>query len=93
MLKLKDLYASYGQKKILKGINFEAGKDEIIAVVGESGTGKTTLAMSIMGLLEHNASDARTEGEIIFNGLNLCQLDVKGWKPIRWKQISMCFKM
>ncbi|MDZ7838904.1 MAG: ABC transporter ATP-binding protein [Actinomycetota bacterium] len=92
MLKVKDLHASYGQKKILKGINFEAGKDEIIAVVGESGTGKTTLAMSIMGLLDNSVSGARTEGEIIFNGLNLCQLDTKGWKPIRWKQISMVFQ-
>jgi len=92
MLEVKDLYAGYGPKTILKDISFTAAPGEIVAIVGESGTGKTTLAMSIMGMLGQQSKDGRTKGGIYFNGINLCGADKQQWASIRWKKISMVFQ-
>jgi len=50
MLKIKDLYKSYGKLSVLKGINLEVGAGEVIVIIGPSGSGKSTLLRCINGL-------------------------------------------
>lgn len=41
-IKVKNIHKSYGEKKVLKGLNFEAKQGEVIAVIGKNGAGKST---------------------------------------------------
>ena len=70
-LELKNVHFSYGQKKILDGVNLKIEKGKTIALVGSSGAGKSTLADLIPRF--HDVS----EGEITIDGINLkeCKLD------------------
>jgi len=87
LLEIKDLRVSYDQDIILNGIDLELPAGETLAIVGESGTGKTTLGLSIMRLLEGKA-----QGAIRFNGKDLLKLPDKEMQPIRWNQIAMVFQ-
>jgi len=63
MLSIKDLLVSFGKKQILRGIDLSLERGECLAIIGESGAGKTTLGLSIMGLAGGSAT-----GEISFQG-------------------------
>src|SRR4030042_2351410 len=75
--------------KVVSGLNFEINEAEIFGLVGESGCGKSITALSIMGILPHNAF---AEGEINFNGRNLLKLDRESMRRLRGKEISMIFQ-
>ncbi len=68
LLKVKGLEASYGELKVLWGIDLEVDKGEIVAVVGPNGAGKTTLLRTIVGLLRED------KGDIIFEGKRINDL-------------------
>ena len=51
MLHLKDVFVSYGQSEALHGVSFEAARNEIVAIMGRNGMGKTTLFKALMGVL------------------------------------------
>lgn len=68
MLSLSDYTVSYGQSEVIHGIDFSVGKNEIVAVVGRNGMGKTTLMKSLVGMIAHKA------GQIILDGLNVSKL-------------------
>lgn len=51
MLKVSDIYVSYGQSEALHGISFTAESNETVAIMGRNGMGKTTLFKSLMGIL------------------------------------------
>ena len=65
MIKLKNLHKSFGDLHVLKGIDLQIDKGEIVAIVGLSGSGKSTV-LRCMNLLEEP-----TKGEIIFEGRNI----------------------
>ena len=92
MLRVCNLEASYGDKKILRGLSFEISSGDIIALVGESGTGKTTIALSIMGLLKYQSANAKISGEILFKGMDLCRAKESELRAVRWKKISIVFQ-
>jgi len=83
MLKLEALEVSYGEKKILNGIDLELKDGESLAVIGESGAGKTTLALSLMRLV-----DGSVKGKILFNGLDLLSLPEKAINELRGDRIA-----
>ena len=87
MLKIKDLRVNYGQERVLTGIDLEVRDGECVAIVGESGAGKTTLGLSIMRLVDGNV-----RGEILLNGVDLLSLPEKSMKEIRWDRVSMVFQ-
>ena len=62
MIKLQQLYKSFGELEILKGIDLEIAKGEVVVIIGPSGSGKSTL-LRCMNMLE-----VPTSGEIIFEG-------------------------
>ncbi len=55
VLSAKDIYKSYGQLPILKGVNLEVEKGEIVSIIGKSGAGKSTL-LHILGTLDNSDS-------------------------------------
>ncbi|MDU4933873.1 MAG: amino acid ABC transporter ATP-binding protein [Peptostreptococcaceae bacterium] len=70
MIKIKNLNKSFGDIRVLKGIDLEMDKGEIMAIVGPSGSGKSTLLRCI------NLLEIPTEGEIIFEGTNIADKKV-----------------
>lgn len=52
MLKIDNLHAYYGKSHVLHGVNFEVGQGEIVALLGRNGSGRSTTAKAIMGLVE-----------------------------------------
>lgn len=87
MLKIKDLRVNYGREEVLSGIDLEVKPGGSLAIIGESGAGKTTLGLSIMRLVE-----GTVRGEIFFNGLDLLSLPEESVREIRWSQVSMVFQ-
>ena len=83
MLEVKNLRKKFGYKEVLKGINLNVSKGEVIGIIGPSGCGKSTLLRSI------NYLDPPTSGQIIFNGTLVD--DHKNLSRIRQK-IGMVFQ-
>ena len=52
MIEVKDIWKSFGELEVLKGVHLEVKKGEIVAIIGKSGAGKTTL-LQIIGTLDH----------------------------------------
>ena len=65
MLKIKSLKKNFGSKKVLKGIDLEVNKGDIVGIIGPSGCGKSTLLRTI------NLLEIPTSGIINFEGKNL----------------------
>ncbi|MDP2325231.1 MAG: ATP-binding cassette domain-containing protein, partial [Gammaproteobacteria bacterium] len=51
MLQIANLSVSYGQSAVIRNLNFSAAKNEVLAIMGRNGMGKTTLFKSLMGVL------------------------------------------
>ena len=85
MIEIKDIYKTFGENEVLRGISavFEPGKNNLI--IGGSGSGKTTLLKCIVGLHEP------TKGQVAFNGQNFTEMDFEQRVPIR-KEIGMLFQ-
>jgi peptide/nickel transport system ATP-binding protein len=92
MLKVKNLEVSYGNKKVLNNLNFELAGKDMVAVIGESGTGKTTLALSLMGLLPWQSDNVKISGQVLFKGKDMCKIKESVLRIIRWKKISIVFQ-
>ncbi len=86
MIKAENITKSFGSLQVLKGIDLEVGKGEIVSIVGPSGAGKTTLLL-IMGTLEK--ADA---GNVIIDGQNLNRLSEKKLSDFRNKNIGFVFQ-
>lgn len=91
LLNVKNLIMYYrttrGDVKAVDNVSFSLNRGETIAVIGESGCGKSSLAKSIIRLLPRNVSVYK--GTILFNGINLMDLDEEEFrKKIRWSKIT-----
>ncbi|SFN10870.1 ABC transporter ATP-binding protein [Variovorax sp. OV329] len=64
MLKLQDIHAYYGKSHVLHGVSFEVGKGEIVALLGRNGSGRSTTAKAIMGLV-HAEGGMQWQGQDI----------------------------
>lgn len=85
MIDIKDIYKTFGENDVLKGISatFHTGKNNLI--IGGSGSGKTTLLKCIVGLHEP------TKGQVFFEDENFTDMDFTQRVPIR-TQIGMLFQ-
>ena len=94
LLSVKNLTIGYKTKKgLLKAvdnISFDLEKGSPLGFVGESGCGKTTIGMALMGLLPENA--VILDGSIQFQGEDLVLLKEKQWRRVRGAKIAMIFQ-
>ena len=90
LYKLKNINLNYllngNNIKILKNINFEIKKDERVAIIGESGSGKTSLLMLMSGL------ESPSNGSIVFDKEDLSKINEKRRTEIRRKKIGLIFQ-
>jgi lipoprotein-releasing system ATP-binding protein len=86
MIEIKNIEKSYGDLKVLKGINLQFNRSEIATVVGASGAGKSTL-LHIIGTL-----DKPDSGEIIINGESPCKMNEQELATFRNAQIGFVFQ-
>ena len=90
LYKLKNINLNYllngNNIKILKNINFEIKKNERVAIIGESGSGKTSLLMLMSGL------ETPTNGSIVFDKEDLSKINEKRRTEIRKKKIGLIFQ-
>jgi len=92
LLKVEDLClyfrASYGAVRAVERVSFELARGQTLAIIGESGCGKTSLARAILRLLPRNI-DTYT-GRVFLNGTDVMKLsDERFRRDVRWVQISM----
>ena len=94
LLEIKDLKVRYVVGKevseAVNGITLTLNKGETLGLVGETGAGKTTTALSILNMLPQYVS--RAEGEILFHGRDVLKMKNRELRKMRGKQISMVFQ-
>ena len=86
MLSGKNLHKKYGAVEVLKGVDIDVTKGEIVSIVGSSGAGKSTL-LHILGTL-----DRADFGEVSFNGNSINSLEGKKLAAFRNKHIGFVFQ-
>ncbi len=86
MLQVKDIYKKYGNLQVLKGINLNIEKNEVVSLVGASGAGKSSL-LQIIGTLDRPDS-----GQVLINGISAFELSPKDLAIFRNKQIGFIFQ-
>jgi len=95
ILEVKDLHVSFdtyaGEVKAVRGVSFHLNKAEAIAIVGESGCGKSVTAQSIMKLIPMPPGRIKS-GNIIFNGVDITNFSDKKMEAIRGSEIGMIFQ-
>ena len=80
------LRTARGMRRAVDGVSFSIGEGEILGVAGESGSGKTITALSLLGLLPIGA---RTSGSVRFQGRQLLGLSRKQLREVRGKQVAL----
>lgn len=86
MIQLEGITKSFGTLQVLKGIDLEIAKGEVVSIVGPSGAGKTTL-LQIMGTL-----DKPDSGRIVLNGTEVNRLKEKELSAFRNREIGFVFQ-
>ncbi len=86
MISAKGIYKAYGEIKVLRGIDMEISKGEIVSIVGASGAGKSTL-LHILGTL-----DQPDKGSVLFDNVNINTLKGKKLAAFRNKHVGFIFQ-
>ncbi len=92
LLAIQDLHVSFNGHtpdgppvRAVDGVSFALAAGASLAIVGETGSGKTTLARALLGL--HPPGSVR--GSIRLDGDELTTRDENGWRPIRWRRVAL----
>lgn len=86
MIQIEGITKSFGQLQVLKGIDLNINKGEVVSIVGPSGAGKTTL-LQIMGTL-----DRADSGRVIINGTDISRMKEKELSAFRNREIGFVFQ-
>lgn len=86
MIKISNIRKSFGEVEVLKGIDLDIQKGEIVSIVGQSGAGKTTLLQIIGTLLRPDA------GMVEINGVDVTSLSEKSVSKFRNQNIGFVFQ-
>jgi peptide/nickel transport system ATP-binding protein len=88
-LEVRGLRVRYPEVVVLRDVSFAIAHNEVVGLLGESGCGKSTSALAILGLLPHGSAAA---GSVRFGGRELLTLREPEWRQIRGSAISMVFQ-
>lgn len=95
LLEIKDLYVQYNTDEsvvhALNGFSLSMNKGDSLGLVGETGAGKTTMALSILRLLPEQVGEI-TGGSIHYNGIDILHADKHQMRKLRGAEISMIFQ-
>src|ERR1044071_5337606 len=80
-----------GVAKAINGVSFELHEGETLAILGESGSGKSVTAQAIMGILDMPPARI-AKGEIRFQGRNLLEMGREERRLVRGRQVAMIFQ-
>ena len=89
MIKATNIQKSYGDLKVLQGVDLEIKKGEVVSIVGASGAGKTTL-LQILGTLDTPTN--KGESTLVINDTDVNQLNDKGLAQFRNEHIGFIFQ-
>ena len=89
LLTIKDLTLSIGDAQILHDVDLTLERGEIVAITGESGSGKSMTALSVMGLLPQRA---QTSGQILLDGTDILQTSEPDLCALRGNAMGMVFQ-
>ncbi len=96
LLEVKNLAVSYhgyaGEVKSVRRVSFDVYKGETLAVVGESGCGKSVTAKSIMNLIKVPPAEIKEGSEILFNGEDVLKFDKKRLSHYRGGEAAIIFQ-
>ena len=95
LLAVEDLHVQFdtsrGVVRAVDGISYTVNRGEVVAIVGESGCGKSVSSLAIMGLLAKPAGRV-TQGRVLFEGRDLLTLSAEEMRELRGRDISMIFQ-
>ncbi|UDY23038.1 dipeptide ABC transporter ATP-binding protein [Nocardioides sp. Kera G14] len=86
LLSVTGLHVAYGHTEVVTDVDFTLGQGESLALIGESGSGKSTIARAILRLLPRDLG--RTSGEVRFDGREVLHLPERQFRPLRGRQIG-----
>jgi ABC-type dipeptide/oligopeptide/nickel transport system ATPase component len=89
LLEIKGLSVMFSKNFALRSVDLYIREGEIVGLAGESGSGKSTVALSIMRLLDENA---RVSGQILWRGMDIMKMPQKELTELRGSDISMVFQ-
>lgn len=94
-LEVRDLQVSFpspggGRVKVVNGVSFTLERGRTLAIVGESGAGKSMMSMALLGLTPKPGSVSASR--ILVDGIDVTSLNDKGWSKVRGKNIAMVFQ-
>ena len=89
LLEVEALRVEFPGVIAVNGLSFKLAEDEVLAIVGESGCGKTVTGLSVLGL---EPRGARVTGQVRFRGEDLRMTDAKRLRDIRGREIAMVFQ-
>lgn len=96
ILEVKNLRVSYhtyaGEVQSVRGVDFSLNKGETLAIVGESGCGKSVTSKSLMRLIQTPPGEIKEGSEILFNGQDILKMDENALRELRGSDISMIFQ-
>ncbi|MFI5531755.1 ABC transporter ATP-binding protein [Kitasatospora sp. NPDC051853] len=95
LLEVRDLHVEFKTKdgiaKAVNGVNYSVSAGETLAVLGESGSGKSVTAQTIMGILDMPPGRV-TSGEILYRGQDMLKMSNEERRKIRGSKIAMIFQ-
>ncbi|MGW3077257.1 MULTISPECIES: ABC transporter ATP-binding protein [unclassified Kitasatospora] len=95
LLEVKDLHVEFhtrdGIAKAVNGVNYSVAAGETLAVLGESGSGKSVTAQTIMGILDMPPGKV-TQGEILYRGKDMLKMSNEERRQVRGRKIAMIFQ-
>src|SRR5215510_3898675 len=95
LLEVRDLHIEFrtrdGVAKVINGVSYHVDPGETLAVLGESGSGKSVTAQAIMGILDMPPGRI-TGGQILYQGRDLLTMSTEDRQEVRGKEIAMIFQ-
>lgn len=96
ILEVNNLQVSFhtyaGEVQSVRGVTFDANEGEILAIVGESGCGKSVTSKTVMGLIDTPPGEIKAGSEVLYLGKNILGQSEKEWEQYRGAECAMIFQ-